>query len=403
MHFEIAVVGAGPAGATCAVAALQNGASRVALIDTETFPRDKCCGDGIGPGAVALLEKVGAGHVLADRTPIEHISLSSPSGHLAKGHVPTVGGSVSRGYAIPRLHFDDGLFRHALAAGATDLTGWRCADARFDDARWTLELTQAGGGKQTITADVLIGADGARSKVRRILGEPLNADEHSAAAIRIYARSTGPSFDALHIGFSEDLNPGYGWLFPTTPNTANIGVGMGLAAFKAAGMSLETLLADYHGTLGDDLVFDEASVSAFILPFASQMPRLAHGAVHAALIGDAGSMINPLSGEGIFYGMYAGELVGRLLGQRLDAASPEPAAAALENYESQFRAKFAAHFQVNRAMKEATQSTLCDMVVKAAARDGKVLGDLLAVIMGDKSYVNRGTFLRIIARNLLPF
>ena len=46
---------------------------------------------------------------------------------------------------------------------------------------------------------------------------------------------------------------------------------------------------------------------------------------------------------------------------------------------------------------------MCDMVVKAAARDGKVLGDLLAVIMGDKSYVNRGTFLRIIARNLLPF
>ena len=395
MHFEIAIVGAGPAGATCAVAALQNGASRVALIDTEAFPRDKCCGDGIGPGAVALLEKIGAGHILDNRTPIEHISLSSPSGHLAKGHVPTVGGSVSRGYAIPRLHFDDGLFRHALAAGATDLTGRRCADARFEDGRWTLELT--------VTADVLIGADGARSKVRRILGEKLNADEHSAAAIRIYARSGGRRFDALHIGFSEDINPGYGWLFPTTPNEANIGVGMGLAAFKAAGMSLETLLADYRATLGDDLVFDEASISTFILPFASQMPRLAHGAVNAALIGDAGSMINPLSGEGIFYGMFAGELVGRLLGQRLDAALPEPAAAALESYETQFRAKFGAHFQVNRTMKEATQSTLCDMVVKAAARDGKVLGDLLAVIMGDKSYVNRGTFLRIIARNLLPF
>ena len=43
------------------------------------------------------------------------------------------------------------------------------------------------------------------------------------------------------------------------------------------------------------------------------------------------------------------------------------------------------------------------VIRKAASRDGKVLGDLLAVIMGDKSYVNRGTFLRIIARNLLPF
>ena len=69
----------------------------------------------------------------------------------------------------------------------------------------------------------------------------------------------------------------------------------------------------------------------------------------------------------------------------------------------QFRAKFGAHFQVNRAMKDATESTMCDMVIKAAARDGKVLSDLLAVIMGDKSYVNRGTFLRILARNLLPF
>ena len=350
MHFEIAVVGAGPAGATCAVAALQNGASRVALIDRATFPRDKCCGDGIGPGAVVLLEKIGAGHVFADRTPIDHISLSSPGGHLAKGHVPTVGGSVSRGYAIPRLHFDHGLFRHALSAGATDLTGRRCADARFENGRWTLNLALPGGEPQTITADVLIGADGARSKIRRILGEKLNSDQHSAAAIRIYARSAGRRFDALHIGFSESLNPGYGWLFPTTPHEANIGVGMGLAAFKAAGLSLEALLADYRASLGDDLVYDEASISTFILPFASHMPRLAHGAVNAALIGDAGSMINPLSGEGIFYGMYAGELVGRLLGERLRTTAPEPVAAALERYETRFRAKFGAHFQVNRAL-----------------------------------------------------
>lgn len=399
MHFDIAVVGAGPAGSSCAISALQNGAGSVALIDTETFPRDKCCGDGVGPGAVLLLKTLGAEHIVRDYRPVQYVALTSPSGHLARGPMPKVDGQVAEGYTIPREAFDEGLFRHALAAGATDLTGRRCEGASFEDGHWTVQVHNAATGTdETITADVLIGADGARSKVRRLLGVGLNGDDHSAIAIRVYAESRSTRFDALQIDFAEDVFPGYSWLFPISETRVNVGVGIALSAYKAGDVKLEDLLATYRRRLGDDLIYDEASIKTFVLPLATQMPGLAYTTRNAALIGDAASMINPISGEGIYYGMYAGELVGRLLGGR---AMPIPDA--LARYEAQFRGKFGAHFHVNGAMKDAVETVLCDMVVKASARDGKVLDDLLEVILGDKPQLNRGTFLRIIARNFVPF
>lgn len=402
MHFDIAVVGAGPAGSTCAIAALQNGARRVALIDTESFPRDKCCGDGIGPGAVLLLKTIGAGHIVSGYQPIEHVALTSPAGHLARGPVPNVGGAVAEGYTIPRAVFDAGLFRHALATGATDLSGRRCEGASFADGHWTVQLHNAASGAvETITADVLIGADGARSKVRRILGSELNTDDHTAIAIRIYAESRSRRFDALQIDFAEDVYPGYSWLFPISETRVNVGVGIDLWSYKEGDTRLEQMLATYRARLGEDLVYDETSMKTFLLPLATQLPRLADTTRNAALIGDAGSMINPISGEGIFYGMFAGELLGRLLGQRQKQAAPIPDA--LAQYQAQFLRKFGAHYHVNGAMKKATETTLCDMVVKAGGRDEKVMADLLAVILGDKPQLNRGTFLRIIARNFVPF
>jgi geranylgeranyl reductase family protein len=403
LHFSVAIIGAGPAGASCAISLAQHGAPGIALIDKHRFPRDKSCGDGIGPGAVQIMKKLGLGDHLSAHIPIKYLSVSGPSGVRAKGLLPLIGGSRPVGYTIPRLTFDNYITQAALAAGVTDLTGNQFEDAAFDNDRWkfTLRNTQSGE-RTTATADILLGSDGARSKVRRILRVPMNSDRHTGTAVRIYADSPHASFDALHIDFEHDLLPAYGWLFPIDRHRANIGVGIDLQTYRRQHQHLKKLLACYRRSLGSDLAYDEQSYNAFILPYGSELPILAHPRLRAALLGDAGSMVNPLTGEGIFYGMFAGELLGRLLALALKKGRPH-LDNALERYEQQFRFRFEQHFSLNWTMKEKVEIPIwCNMVINACRTDQKVLGDLIDLMMGDKRNINLSMLFRIIARNLLP-
>ncbi len=402
-HFPVAVAGAGPAGASCAIALLMNGAKRVALIDKARFPRDKACGDGIGPGAVMMLNKLGLGNKLKAHERIKCLAVSAPSGVRAKGPLPRVGGEIPDGYAIPRYVFDNYLAQSALDRGAIDYTGKLLDHARFEGRRWLLSLKDSETGERTaITADVLIGADGARSKLRRVLNVPDNSDQHTGIAVRIYASSATSNFDALQIDFVQELLPGYGWLFPTGKTTANIGVGIDLEHYKRDGRHLKEILRRYQIKLGPDIAYDETSYLAHILPCGSELPRLAHPEKHAALIGDAGSMINPLTGEGIYYGMFAGELLGRLLAAANE--KPENIAAALIEYESQFRRRFERHFDLNwKIKKKVASSRWCNLVINACRKDQIVLGGLVELMMGDRKDLEYWMLFRILARNALPF
>jgi menaquinone-9 beta-reductase len=403
-HFNVAVAGSGPAGACCAISLLMNGAKNVALIDKARFPRDKACGDGIGPGAVQMLKKLGLGDKLNAHVRIQYLAVSGPSGVCAKGPLPHVGGDIPSGYTIPRYVFDNYLTQSALDHGAIDYTGKRLEDARFTDNRWILSVRDSGTGEQTaVVADVLIGADGARSKLRRTLNVPLNSDRHTGTAARIYANSVSANFDALQIDFVQELLPAYGWLFPIDKTKANIGVGIDLDHYKKKRRHLKEILRRYQAKFGSHSEYDETSYLAHILPYGSELPRLAHPKEQAALVGDAGSMINPLTGEGIYYGMFAGELLGRLLAQALEKPGFSHIAAALIGYESQFRSRFGRHFDLNWKMKKKVEiSPWCNIVINACRKDKIVMADLIDLMMGDKNDVEFWMLFRILARNALP-
>ncbi|MBR7839463.1 FAD-dependent oxidoreductase [Actinospica durhamensis] len=100
--FDVAVVGAGPAGSVAAYAAARQGLT-VALIDRSTFPRDKVCGDGIGPAAVRALQRLGLSEVFDGYQPVSMVTVFGPNGTRSDSAIPDIDGESATGYVIPRL------------------------------------------------------------------------------------------------------------------------------------------------------------------------------------------------------------------------------------------------------------------------------------------------------------
>jgi menaquinone-9 beta-reductase len=383
-HFTIAVVGAGPAGASAANALCLGGVHDVALIDRARFPRDKACGDGITEGAADVLKELDLGHLLAPHASIKRVVVTAPSG--AQAALEPVAGErpLPLAYVIPRTIFDAALVSAALQRGAADLTGYRLDKADRCDGRWSLELSgePPARPRRQISADFLIGADGAVSRVRRALGLALNSDAHTSIAIRAYARAAAPRKPLMQIDMIDGIIwPGYAWIFDSGSQIVNVGLGTELLAYKAQKRRLPEVLASYLSQLGEGFDLDQASVHSAPLPLASKLPPLAHPAQSAALIGDAASMINPLTGEGISYGMVAGLLLGRALADAIRRGQDLGPAAL--SYEKDFRARFSAHFRNNVALRGILRfRPLAERMVGSYRRDAAYYRDALEFMLG---------------------
>jgi menaquinone-9 beta-reductase len=284
------VVGAGPAGAAAALEArrLRPHAS-VALVDKATFPRDKACGDGIGPHAVDELAALGATGVLKGYPPIRGLRLRSPRGLEVAGDPPRPN------HVVPRAVLDARLVEAATAAGAE----LRRAGVRRLEQRDGLVVVDG-----ELAARVVVGADGANSTVRRLLGAPPNPDRALAIAVRGYAPAPAGRPEQLIAWVAEGW-PAYVWSFPTGTGLANVGYGLLRSRFHGDRAELHRRLRDLLP--GADP--DPASLRAHHLPFSSSRPPPGRGRV--LLAGDAASLVNPLSGEGIYYALASGRLAAR--------------------------------------------------------------------------------------------
>jgi flavin-dependent dehydrogenase len=126
-------------------------------------------------------------------------------------------------------------------------------------------------------------------------------------------------------------------------------------------------------------ITDLRDARSYLLPHGARLPRLAHGRVF--LVGDAGSMINPLSGEGIFYGMFAGAEVARMFSQSNSISSIEEVFAAAE---TMFRKRFVWHYRSNYIASVMLRSRRwARLVIRAAGRDPKVLASGVELLFGE--------------------
>jgi len=302
-RFDAVVVGAGPAGSVAALV-LARGGARVALVDKARFPRDKACGDVVGPRGVRLLEDLGVALPGARR--VGDMVVTGPSRRAVR--LPCFPGRTypGHGLALPRRQLDALLRQAALAAGAEPVTG-RAGEPLV--GLRGLEGFALDGGRR-VRGDVVIGADGATSRVADAAGLVDPGRVLWGFALRCYLDTDVP---LPHIVLWEPsggrLFPGYGWLFPGPDGRANAGLGIGTLADRRAGAQAARLLPEFLvdlgrlGYLGDAGVPDDRAAGGPPERLGGWLKMGMVGTRPAAgrvlLVGDAAGLVNPLQGEGI--------------------------------------------------------------------------------------------------------
>jgi menaquinone-9 beta-reductase len=346
---DVAIVGAGPAGSAAALAARRAGAS-VLLLDRAEFPRDKPCGDGIAAETLDVLADLGVTAVTDGYPPVERLRLVAPGGIEVARPLPRPA------HTVPRKVFDARLVEAARAAGA-DFERHTVRTIRRDGDAVVLD--------DRIRARVVIGADGAGSVVRRRLGHPVNPAGHLAIAIRGYAPATG---DEQLIRTTRQRWPAYAWSFPLGDGTANVGYGEVLRGTPLTKAYLMERLADLLPG------GEPAGLRAHHLPLSTHRPAPARGPV--LLAGDALSLINPFTGEGIFYAVLSGALAGAAA-----AGGPETAA---RHYTAALRARLGRHLRHSRVASLLTRRPkVVDAAVEAARRDATVFDRMVDLGLAD--------------------
>lgn len=310
-HYDLIVVGSGPAGSAAAVTALKAGL-RVAIVDKATFPRDKLCGGlftGRSEKAMAQVfdQKVTPELFLTS----DHMRFSASGAPLAdiKDAPPM--------HLTMRRDFDAMLHSEAVAKGADTYLGAPASELDIDAK--TLSIR----GGETLRYEVLIGADGVNSFVARVLfGKPFDP-EQIAFGLEIESPIQPGRDGAVEIDF-DAAEWGYGWSFPKHKSMT-----VGVCGINSRNTDMKANMAAYVQQLKAD---PSLKYKGQYLPFGDYKKQPGQNAV--LLAGDAAGLVDPITGEGIALAMESGHHAGLAA---IEAVQAQASDSAFERYAPKVR------------------------------------------------------------------
>lgn len=396
-NYDILIAGAGPAGATAALVLAQKGFS-IAIIEKATFPRDKVCGDALSVDVVNQLTKISptlpaAFEALSAKIESKGVRIVSPDHGIID--LPFKHDGIHAcGYISPRLKFDNLLVEDFKSYQNISFI----QDCEVQDIDISADHVEMKTSKGSITGKMIIGADGAQSFVNKKLTMEKMDRNHHSAGLRVYYENLQGFHEGNYIElyFLKNILPGYLWIFPLPGNRANVGIGMLSSAVSLKKINLQKTLAE---TLTTHELFKHRfenarpveTVKGFGLPLGSKQRMISGN--RFLLAGDAASLIDPFSGEGIANAIRSGRIAAEHVVNCVK--SDDFSASFNKKYDQEIYHRMGTEFMISRSLQRlCSYPWLFNAVVRKANRNPvihKALTDALSNV-GKKKWLTRPSF-----------
>jgi menaquinone-9 beta-reductase len=383
-NYDLIIVGGGPAGAAAALYAGRRGLS-VLLLDKETFPRDKVCGDALSGKSVTILQELGLLEKVArlQGAPVHEVVFGSPSHVDARidlrryDHTDILTGKTMpmEGYVIRREIFDHFMFEEARGSAQRVIEGFTVQEVLRQDGTvcGVKGRVEASGEQFSFGAKLVLGCDGFNSIVARQTGLYSHDPLHMVVALRQYWQGVGGLTDQIELHFVDEVLPGYFWIFPLENGGANVGIGMLHRYIKRRGVNLKEALAKVVSRPPFAERFAGATPSeqpvGWNLPVGSQRRR-SYGDGFM-LLGDAAGLIDPFTGEGIGNALYSARFAVETAVEALGA--DDVSAAFLRRYEDGLWDAIGDELKVSTRLQQLGRyRPLLNFTINRAARNERV-------------------------------
>ncbi len=344
---DVLIVGGGPSGSGLAFHLASKGI-KVIVVEAGVFPRDKICGDGVSPIALAELEKMGITGTQKFKKANEikkvglflkntkaFINLSKPDNLPFHARI------------IPRLELDNWIYEAAKNAGATYIQGTRVMGYSIKSNFALVNLKDA---KKTFSlkTKLIVGADGSNSTIARKLHDRKPKDDYQLLGLRAYYKNVNGPRDRVDIYFNEGGFPGIFWMFPKGESGANIGIAMISKTFPHKPEHIKKILMDHISNNPDILerIGDgemEGKIDGWPITFFNAKQKITDDRI--LLVGEAAGLINPLSGDGIQYALLSAVWASKTIVECMNAN--DFSSVALYSYTKQIHQKVAYDFALS--------------------------------------------------------
>ncbi len=396
----ICILGGGPGGCAAALRLAMHGVPAV-LVEKAVFPRDKICGDALSGKVMRSLERLDPGLAVqvnahAHRMASWGVVFVAPGGKALR--VPfsrEAGMGEAPGAILPRMDFDNILFQKVKETpGITVLEGTSAKAFERTDRGWcvtveaSLSVDRMASKEQrtTLSSSLVLDASGANSHFARHVAGLGMEPRHHAAGVRAYysgVKGLDPH-GFIELIFLKELLPGYLWVFPLPGGRANVGLGLRSDVVRKHKVDLKAVLPKLlaeHPALKDR--FGSASLEGPIqgmgLPLASKRhPLSGEGYM---LIGDAGHLIDPFTGEGISHAMISGAYAADVAHDMLIRTGVNARAA--KEYDQRVWQRLGQEIAISSRLQQlADKAWLFDFVVERANRS-PALADTISSMFTD--------------------